>query len=280
MPYRGRFAPSPTGPLHFGSLVAAVASYLDARASSGEWLVRMEDVDRARERPGAAGRILADLDRFGFAWDGPILRQSDRVEAYREAFRRLDTFPCACSRKETSTAPCICARGLPSGKQPRAWRLRDPADPVSFDDRVFGCQSATLDEFVVLRADGIFAYQLAVVVDDAFQSITDVVRGADLLDSTPRQIALQRLLGLSTPRYLHVPVAADAAGAKLSKQTRATALRPGAEAAQLCAVLRFLGQNPPSALSSAPVPEVWSWAIANWSVSRIPRVHSLPAALA
>jgi glutamyl-Q tRNA(Asp) synthetase len=272
---RGRFAPSPTGPLHFGSLVAATASYVDARSAGGSWIVRMEDLDRERVRPGAADGILATLERFGFEWSGSVMWQSQRTEAYREAFERLDVYPCGCTRKEIGGTryPGTCAAGLPPGKQPRAWRVRTTTAPIEFVDRLQGTQSQNLAEtsgdFVVLRADGLFAYHLAVVVDDAAQRITDVVRGADLLEETPRQIYLQQLLGVTTPRYLHIPVATDAAGVKLSKQTRAPALDPARVPAQIVAALRFLGQQPPLELERALPPEIWKWAIAHWSVSAI-----------
>ena len=278
--YRGRFAPSPTGPLHFGSLVAATASYLDARAAGGEWIVRMEDLDRPREQPGAADRILRTLEAFGFEWSGPVMRQSERTAAYREAFHALDAYPCGCTRKEIAGTryPGTCAHGLPAGKEPRAWRVRTTADPIAFTDRLHGEQSQNLAEttgdFVILRADGAFAYQLAVVVDDAAQGITDVVRGADLLEETPRQIYLQRLLGFPQPRYLHVPIATDATGAKLSKQTKAPPLDTPAAARQALAALRFLGQNPPSTLSM--VSEIWNWARENWDVSALPKMRWKP----
>ncbi|MEO5926990.1 MAG: glutamyl-Q tRNA(Asp) synthetase [Bryobacteraceae bacterium] len=244
--YRGRFAPSPTGPLHFGSLVAATASYLDARRHDGEWLVRMEDVDKPREMAGAADSILADLEYFGFHWDGPVMFQSQRTEAYREALERLKgmdaVYPCGCSRKEIDGEryPGTCANGLPPGKVARAWRVRGEGD------------------FVVLRADGFFAYQLAVVVDDAAQGITDVVRGADLLDSTPRQVNLQRLLGYATPNYRHVPVVLAADGQKLSKQTGANALERSRAGELLWDALAFLGHNPLPELRTASVAELWA----------------------
>jgi glutamyl-Q tRNA(Asp) synthetase len=278
---RGRFAPSPTGPLHFGSLVAAAASYVDARAAGGVWIVRMEDLDQERVQPSAADNILATLERFGFEWSGPVMWQSQRTEAYREAFARLDTagfvYPCGCTRKEIGGPryPGTCAQGLPAGRTARAWRVRAAAAPIEFVDRVQGAGSQNLAEtsgdFVVRRADGLFAYQLAVVVDDAAQGITDVVRGADLLEETPRQIYLQQLLGVATPRYLHVPVATDAAGVKLSKQTRAPALDSRRAAEQIVAALRFLGQRPPKGLESAPPTEVWKWAERNWRVAAIPK---------
>ena len=215
----GRFAPSPTGPLHFGSLVTAVASYVDARSKGGKWRVRMEDLDTPRVVPGADADILRTLERFGLEWDGPVLYQSTRIDAYRDALEQLrrdgHAYPCSCTR--TATAPCTCSSG------PR-WRVRFPDD-----------------DFTVLRADGIFAYQLAVVVDDAYQGITDVVRGADLLDSTPRQIHLQKLLGLPSPTYRHVPVVVNEKGEKLSKQTLAAPLDVNATAELLTRALDFLG---------------------------------------
>lgn len=241
--YRGRFAPSPTGPLHAGSLVAALASWLDARAHAGVWLVRIEDIDPPREEPGAARDILATLDAFGLASDEPVLWQHERHAAYAEALLRLeragDLYACRCSRLQI--ADTVARLGLPSTRYPgtcrtlglatqpgRALRVRMDTDAVTFVDRACGrfTQQVARDvgDFVVRRADGLVAYQLAVVVDDIAQGITDVVRGADLLDNTPRQIALQRLLGVSPPRYLHVPLMRAADGEKLSKQNGATPL--------------------------------------------------------
>ncbi|MCB4360440.1 tRNA glutamyl-Q(34) synthetase GluQRS [Quatrionicoccus australiensis] len=297
--YRGRFAPSPTGPLHFGSLVAAVGSYLDARTQGGAWLLRMEDVDTTRNVPGAADSILATLEAFGFAWDGPVLWQSTRLEAYAAALEQLKTaglaYPCACSRKEiadSATRPAAdggmlysgtCRAGLAPGRAARAWRLRVENAAISFVDRVQGRQEQQLardvGDFVLRRADGLFAYQLAVTVDDDFQGISDIVRGADLLASTPRQIWLQRCLGFATPAYAHLPVASNAAGEKLSKQTLAPALDSATAAASLCAALRFLGQPVPAELARASVPEVWAWAFAHWSFAALPRTPSIvPAA--
>ena len=235
--YVGRFAPSPTGPLHFGSLVAALASWLDARAAEGRWLVRIEDLDPPRAVPGAADEILRTLDRLGLGWDGPVLYQSRRSASYEAALESLDTYWCGCTRREIADSsigratdgaqiyPGTCRTGLAPGKTPRALRLRTGGEEIAFTDRVQGPQRQILEreigDFVLLRADGQFAYQLAVVVDDAEQGVTDVVRGADLLDSTPRQIFLQRLLGYPMPRYLHVPAAVNQAGEKLSKQTGA-----------------------------------------------------------
>lgn len=252
--YVGRFAPSPTGPLHFGSLLAALASYLDARAHRGKWLVRMEDIDTDRTRAGAAGQILRDLETFGLAWDDEVLYQSTRTDAYADAFERLRSadlvYPCACSRKESAGRyGGTCARGLRAGQAPRSWRVRVPANVnVTFADRFRGEYSqdvaAEVGDFIVRRADGPFAYQLAVAVDDAAQTVTDVVRGADLLDNTPRQIYLQRTLGLTTPRYAHIPVALDKHGQKLSKSMGAAALRREEPARELARALKFLGYKP------------------------------------
>ncbi|HMA30648.1 MAG TPA: tRNA glutamyl-Q(34) synthetase GluQRS [Casimicrobiaceae bacterium] len=297
--YRGRFAPSPTGPLHFGSLVAAVASYADARAAQGAWLLRIEDVDVARARPTAADAILATLERFGFTWDGPVWRQSLRGDAYAEVLDRLDAqglvYACRCSRRELAGVrlsgigervyPGTCrdrarsALEKPTGRSRAAWRLRAPSTPVEFIDRHLGRKSQDLatevGDFVLRRSDGLYAYQLAVVVDDAAQGITDVVRGADLLASTARQVFLQRLLGYPTPRYLHVPVAVDARGDKLSKQTRAPALS-GDPLPSLLAAWRFLGQMTP-ADAPGSVAGFWEYAQSRWESRRVPRVLALPA---
>lgn len=234
----GRFAPSPTGPLHAGSLVSAMASRLDVLAAGGRWLVRIEDVDRPREVAGAAEDILRTLQAFGFRWDGPVVRQSARGALYERAFASLRNaklvYPCGCSRKELAASaavgsatdgpgvyPGTCRDGLAPGRQPRAWRMRVPDRAVCIDDRAVGtyCQNLARDvgDFVVRRADGWWAYQLAVVVDDAAQGVTDVVRGIDLLDSTPRQRLLQEALDYRAPRTLHVPLVVDRDGVKLSK---------------------------------------------------------------
>jgi glutamyl-Q tRNA(Asp) synthetase len=276
--YIGRFAPSPTGPLHFGSLVAALASYLDARAQGGTWLVRMEDIDAPRVQPGAADDILRTLEAFGLKWDGPVMYQSTRIDAYRAALDQLrragHAYPCACSRREVADRyPGTCRGGLPDGKVGRAWRIRTHSEPICFDDEVQGRQCQNVEDycgdFVVLRADGIFAYQLAVVVDDAEQRVTDVVRGADLLDSTARQIHLQRLQGTSQPRYLHTPVALNADGQKLSKQTLAPALNAADASRLLIAALGFLGQD---TRAEGTARDVLDWAVKHWDVSAIPRL--------
>jgi glutamyl-Q tRNA(Asp) synthetase len=257
--YRGRFAPSPTGDLHAGSLAAALASWLDARARGGTWLVRIEDLDPPREVAGATQRILAGLAAFGMTSDEPVLFQSRRHDLYRQALDRLDdaglVYGCACSRSDIALArqqlglpadiyPGTCRNGT-GGRPVRALRVRVPDDTIGFVDRACGPFAQNLarevGDFVVRRAEGLCAYQLAVVVDDADQRITDVVRGADLLDNTPRQLWLQRALALPTPRYLHVPVVTNQRGEKLSKQTGATALDPTRPLAELERAWRHLG---------------------------------------
>ena len=291
--YRGRFAPSPSGPLHFGSLVAATGSFLEARTRGGEWLLRMEDVDAPRCSAAAAGEILRTLEACGFAWDGEVVWQSRRVEAYAVALERLKqagrVFACACSRKELADSaiapdgaaiyPRTCRGGLPPGRTARAWRLRVGDARIEFADAIQGRVASDLGseagDFILLRADGLFAYQLAVVVDDAEVGITHVVRGADLLASTARQIFLQQCLGLPTPRYAHLPVAVNAVGEKLSKQTRAAAVDNARPGPMLCAALEFLGQQPPAELCGASVAELWTWALANWRLDRVPRGPAL-----
>ncbi|OGA48398.1 MAG: tRNA glutamyl-Q(34) synthetase GluQRS [Betaproteobacteria bacterium RIFCSPLOWO2_12_FULL_62_58] len=293
--YRGRFAPSPTGPLHFGSLVAAVGSYLEAKTHGGEWLVRIEDLDPPRVVPGAIDEILRTLEACGMHWDGDLVRQSSRDDAYHAALHELKqrglVYPCACSRREITDSavsgieghvyPGTCRAGLPSGKTARALRLDTRGARIEFDDALQGRIRQNIEtetgDFIVYRADRVFAYQLAVVIDDAEQGITDVVRGADLLDSTPRQIYLQRLLGRVTPRYAHLPLAVNAQGEKLSKQTLAPAIDPRRPVPQLAATLRFLGHEPPHDLGDHDVSSFWQWAHENWDVARVPRARTLPA---
>jgi glutamyl-Q tRNA(Asp) synthetase len=258
MIYRGRFAPSPTGSLHFGSLVAAVGSYLRARSHHGVWIVRMEDLDPPREVPGAATDILATLAAFGMESDEPVRQQSACEPAYAAAFATLraagHAFPCWCSRADLE-AHCglhrdACVAAADPARAP-AWRVRAADATIGFDDVALGPQAQNLREavgdFVIRRVEGWYAYQLAVVVDDADQGITEVVRGADLLDSTPRQMHLQRLLGLPAPAYLHLPLALDADGRKLSKQDRARPVDARDPLPALRAALRFLGQRIPGA---------------------------------
>ncbi len=294
--YIGRFAPSPTGPLHFGSLLAAVASYLDARAQQGAWLVRMEDLDPPREPAGAAALILEQLTAYGFDWDGDVLYQSDRLPAYAAALTSLANeglcFRCACTRADlqanAGVYPGACrARGLSARdlqyaddpKQVDAIRLRVKSSPIHFCDRIQGKVTQAIEEevgdFIIRRKDRLFAYQLAVVVDDAFQNISDVVRGTDLLDSTPRQIYLQQSLGLPTPRYAHLPIIVDAAGDKLSKQSFAPALKGANARADLHACLKLLGQAPPASLASAAPAEILAWGVAHWQLHAVPKLATL-----
>jgi glutamyl-Q tRNA(Asp) synthetase len=296
-PYVGRFAPSPTGPLHAGSLVAAVASWLDARAHGGTWRVRIEDIDEGRSVAGAADDIVALLGRLGMVSDRPVVWQSRRKPLYQAAYERLaaHAYPCGCNRREIADSrlgvapdgaaiyPGICRHGLAPGRSARSLRLRVPdagQDVIRFVDRFAGTVSQRLadesGDFVLKRADGYWAYQLAVVVDDADQGVTDVVRGADLLDSTPRQIYLQRLLNVPTPRYLHVPVVRNANGEKLSKQTGALAVQPGdaiAALAALRAAAGFLGLALPEVHSVAAY---WEAAVPAWAALLAARLAARP----
>ncbi len=285
--YRGRFAPSPTGPLHFGSLVAAVGSYLEARSRGGEWLVRIEDLDPPREKPGAATAILRTLEAFGFQWDGEVLFQSRRGERYREALDQLvarrDAYLCRCSRKEIADSavagiegpvyPGTCRTGFDPARPATTLRVRTDDRPISFQDCIHGKQiqrlASEIGDFVVRRADGLTAYQLAVVVDDADQGITHVVRGADLLLSTPRQIHLQRLLNLPEPAYAHLPLVLDREGKKLSKQSRSRPVDPAAPLSALESALRFLGQPLPEQ-PMTELNELWRWALERWDMDRVP----------
>jgi len=289
VPYRGRFAPSPTGPLHLGSLLAALGSFLEARCHGGAWLLRIEDVDAPRCSPAAAAGILRSLEAHGFEWDGEPLSQTRRTAVYAAALERLkaaaQVYPCACTRRELADSrlapdgaaiyPGICRDGLAPGRQARAWRLHVGAAHAGFDDAVQGRIDSELardaGDFVLLRADGLFAYQLAVVVDDAEAGISHVVRGADLLLSTARQIHLQRCLGVPTPRYAHLPVVVNAAGEKLSKQTLAPPLDDARPVPALVLALSLLGQAPPAGLAAAALAEVWAWARAHWRLERVPR---------
>ena len=293
MAYLGRFAPTPSGPLHVGSLVAALACALDAQAAGGQWLLRIEDVDTPRVVPGAAEAMLRELERLGFEWSGAVMFQSARTVAYEAAFEQLRSrdliYPCACSRKEMADSslaadgsrryPGTCRAGLPEGRAARAWRLRVPAGAVAFVDRVQGRieQDVWADggDFVVLRADGLFAYQLAVVVDDAAQGVTDVVRGADLIDSTLRQLLVQQALGFKAPRYAHVPVVLDAHGDKLSKQTLAAPLASLPAGQALCDALIFLGQPVRDEMRRWPVAQIWDWARQQWDLGAVPAVRGM-----
>lgn len=284
--YRGRFAPSPTGNPHIGTLVAAVASYLQARVNNGEWRVRIEDVDTTRRVAGAADTMLKTLDKFGFEWDGDVIWQSKRSACYQQALEQLDSdgllFACTCSRKllaQTDTEksgiyPGTCRSQILPFAHAHAVRIRVPALTIAFEDAVCGEYRQSLQnecgDFVIRRRDGLFAYQLAVVVDDALQGITEVVRGADLLDSTPRQIYLQQRLDYPQPGYLHLPLMLDEHGRKLGKSEGAAALNPDRPAHSLCAALQHLGQQPPPGLANATVADIWQWAVENWNTAKIP----------
>jgi glutamyl-Q tRNA(Asp) synthetase len=290
--YRGRFAPTPSGPLHFGSLVAAVGSYLDARANGGQWLVRIDDLDPPRVAAGATEDILRTLEDFGLQWDGPVVYQGQRAEAYHAATHRLwrldAIYPCGCSRKEIADAgvagvegfvyPGTCRDGLPQARKARGLRATTRGATVEFDDAVQGRVAQDLareiGDFLIYRADGVYAYHLAVAVDDAEQGITHVVRGADLLYSTPRQIHLQHLLELPVPSYAHLPVVVDSAGEKLSKQTLAQPLDRERPLPALIAALRFLGQEAPADFERSSVADLWKWSIAHWQLDRVPRAST------
>lgn len=273
--YVGRFAPSPTGSLHLGSLLAAIGSFIDARSSGGRWLVRIEDLDGARVVPGSADEMLRTLEAFGLLWDGEVVYQSRRAHLYAEALASLRaagrTFECSCSRRKLSTEdsgyPGTCREG-PRKPGNTATRFRiDETETVSFDDRFQGLTVLAMDKLgdvIVRRRDGIFAYQLAVVVDDALQGITDVVRGADLLESTGWQLALQRALRLPTPHYAHLPLLLERNGDKLAKSRRSAALDPGQAGAQIPNVLRLLGLTPPAELARAAPAAQLEWATARW----------------
>jgi len=293
--YRGRFAPSPTGPLHFGSLVAALGSYLQARQAQGQWLVRIEDLDRPRTVPGAADDILRTLEAFGFEWDETPIYQSARTAAYEHALDVLRSrglaYPCSCTRSELQALhqhasdgdelhyPGRCRHGPLRAQGPHAWRFRVPTQPISFTDGLQGTQCINLEDsigdFVIKRRDGWFAYQLAVVVDDAEQGITAVVRGADLLLNTPRQIALQQSLQLFTPSYAHLPLAVDAQHHKLAKATAAAPIDRNNAARTVWRALRLLHQAVPDELQSATLPTVWDWATRHWDITRLCNITAI-----
>lgn len=294
MPYLGRFAPSPTGPLHFGSLVTAVASYLAARSQQGRWLVRIEDLDPPRVQQGASDLILQTLTAYGFEWDGEVVYQSSAKcqRAYTEALQQLMPYiyPCYCSRKQLQhttkqgqfgTIYADTCRHLTSTlNKPAALRIKTPDQSFRFHDQIYGEYSqqlhADIGDFVIKRADGWWAYQLAVVVDDAIQGITHIVRGADLLDNTPRQLYLQQLLNYHRPQYTHIPLVLDQQGQKLSKQSYAPALALDAHTihTNIFKALVFLKQSPPSTLIHESTQTLWDWAIKHWTVQPLTHDHS------
>ncbi len=287
--YIGRYAPSPTGPLHFGTLVAAVGSYLQAKSQQGKWLMRIEDVDTTRSVAGAADGMLRSFERFGFEWDGEVIYQSLRTEHYEQALATLTdkklVYPCTCSRKQIADDTI---EGLPTGiyngkcqsrtlplNEEHALRIRTGDTAITFEDQVMGRHSQQLNtecgDFVIKRRDGLFAYQLAVVVDDALQGITEVVRGTDLLDSTPRQIYLQQQLGYAQPDYLHLPLVIDENKQKLGKSTGGAALDSSQPVKSLFTALKHLGQNPPDELETTGLNSFWQWAIKHWKLHNIPK---------
>ncbi len=290
MPYIGRFAPSPTGPLHFGSLLAALASYADARAQHGIWRVRIEDLDPPREQPGATQLILSTLEAFGFEWDGPVLYQSTRATRYRESLEQLmhqhQAYRCCCSRKQvlertgSNHYDGYCRLSPPPAAAACAIRACCESIDIHLQDPVQGPQTYNLaragGDFVIMRRDGLCAYQLAVVVDDADQKITCIVRGSDLLDETPRQIQLQRYFGFSTPAYAHIPVATTPDGQKFSKQNHAAPLVARNPVPALISALDFLGQSPAPELKDATTEELLLWAVEHWTMDQIPKVRALP----
>jgi len=284
VPYVGRFAPSPTGPLHFGSLVAAVASYLQARTQGGRWLLRIEDIDPPREQPGASEEIVEALQRYGFEWDGDIIFQSSNNAAHESALATLIdqglAYRCRCSRRDLINAPRgtlgviypgTCRNGCGAGDA--AIRLRTNDAEIAFEDGLQGRIAQHLEsesgDFVIRRRDGLIAYHLAVVVDDELQGVTEVVRGIDLIDSTPRQIYLQSLLGYRTPHYVHIPVITHADGDKLSKLTGAPGIPLDSVSKTLCAAFRALRLEPPATLATASLSDAWFWARNAWQIEKL-----------
>jgi glutamyl-Q tRNA(Asp) synthetase len=268
--------------LHLGSLFTAAASFLEARARGGQWLLRIEDLDRPREVPGAADALQTTLEAFGLHWDGPVVRQSGRLPLYAAALARLSArgllFDCTCARRdleEQERYPGYCRAGPRNPALSPARRLRVEPRRIEFHDRIQGRfrqdVAAAVGDLLLARRDGIYAYVLAVVVDDAAQGITEVVRGADLLDNTPRQMYLQQALGLATPTYAHVPLLTEPDGAKLAKSKRSVRLNPARPQGQLCAVLEMLGMQPPTDLATGKISEIWAWAIANWRLEDVPK---------
>lgn len=293
MAYVGRFAPSPTGPLHFGSLVAAVASFLEAKAHNGKWLLRIEDLDAPRVQTGATDNIISTLAAFGFEWDDDIVYQSRRSDAYHNAFTQLRNkallYPCTCTRKEIADSsaligiegaiyPGTCLSRATKPNAPIAWRIKTVDRLIHFNDTIQGdiYQNLATDigDFVLRRADHLFTYQLAVVVDDAEQGITHIVRGADLLNSTPRQLYLQTLLNFSTPNYAHIPIATDSEDQKLSKQTLAKGLSITEAPFAIFNALSFLNQTPPIELAHENLNTCWQWAFEHWNSALVSKTLS------
>lgn len=286
--YIGRFAPSPTGPLHFGSLVAAVASYCDAKVNGGKWLVRIEDLDKPREVPGAADNILRTLEAFGLHWDDEVVYQSQRAELYEAALADLKqqdlAYPCQCSRKtiqanamqtgpEGAIYPGTCINNPIQATQNTAWRMKTAGKTITVKDGILDNETQAIDQlfgdFVIKRADQAFAYQLAVVVDDTEQGVTNVVRGADLWQSTSRQMLLQQALGYPTPQYAHVPLIVNEQGQKLSKQTLAKAIASKDASKLIFEVLRLLNQDIPNHIHFKQKSEILECGVKNWQIARL-----------
>jgi glutamyl-Q tRNA(Asp) synthetase len=287
--YKGRFAPSPTGSVHYGTLVAAVGSYLQAKKNNGEWIIRMEDVDTTRKVKGSDIEILKTLETFGFQWQGEVIYQSQRTELYEHALEQLISqsliFPCLCSRKQlvkidSSIYPGTCRSRLLPDVNPHALRIHANNISITFNDCVMGKQTQNIQhecgDFIIKRRDGLFAYQLAVVVDDALQGITEVVRGADLLNSTNRQIYLQQQLNYATPLYCHLPLAIDKDGNKISKSVGAASIDIRHKEKLLVSVLHFLGQSAPDDLAQSTLEDIWKWAIQHWNIRSIPQKNAIP----
>ena len=277
--YRGRFAPSPTGDLHFGSLIAAVGSFLQAKSQNGTWLIRIEDLDPPREVAGSTERIIADLAAFGMYPDENVVYQSSRIPVYEAALQDLLArnlaFWCGCSRRhlpDEGIYPGTCRKEIPPDRERRSIRLKADRGLIEIDDGIQGRFGQDLKhevgDFITRRGDGLVAYQLATAIDDAWQGISEVVRGADLLDSTPRQVYLQELLGLPTPRYAHLPVVLGENGKKLSKRTMADPVAGTDLASTLATSLTFLGHPPPNGVSG--LDQLWRWAFDHWDISKVP----------
>jgi glutamyl-Q tRNA(Asp) synthetase len=281
--YRGRFAPSPTGPLHFGSLATALGSFLDARANGGEWLVRIEDIDPPREQPGAADTILSQLLAHGLQWNGEVCYQSTRMGSYCDALKQLAThdlsYRCVCTRRQVGPGPYpgTCREQQVGAERSHSIRVRTVPKPTSFDDQLRGETVERIaqvhGDYIVRRSDNLIAYNLAVAFDDAEQQISDVVRGADLLETTARQIHVQQLLKLRSPRYSHLPVATDAMGNKLSKHNHAPPVQNADAGPNLVKALAFLGQLPPPELACEPVATIVQWGIDNWDLQLCPTTN-------
>lgn len=284
--YRGRFAPSPSGLLHFGSLISALASYLHAKSQQGQWLLRIEDIDPPREQAGASSEILKTLEAFGLCWDEEVLYQSKQSQIYLDVlaqlFQQKKSYYCQCTRAQIKAAGGIYQGHCQSLNHPplnSAVRLNNPIGQYQYDDLVQGhvvCDQALAQEdFILLRKDGLFAYQLAVVVDDIYQGISHVIRGCDLLEPTARQLSFYQVLDCQSPQYGHIPLAVTSQGYKLSKQNKAPAINNQRPQPALLSALTFLGQQPPPELISSNVDDIIQWAIKHWSLAKVPKKQQI-----